>query len=319
MPRSDLLVSLVRAGALEDSHAFRKIVEEIAAEERAKHHHAVANRIESELRDALRRDHEPSIRKAKLPFLTEREPCRRLDEVILSAESRRLCSELVEEQARADLLRSHNVEPRSRLLLTGPPGTGKTSLAEALAHELMVPLLVVRYERLVGSYLGETAERLAAVFDYARTRHCVLFFDEFETIGKERGDLHETGEVKRLVSSLLMQVDELPSYVLTVAATNHAELLDRAAWRRFQVTLEMPMPTRAGLEAFFDRFQRRLGMELGVGLRTLAEAARGLSYADAEELGLDIVRQFVLRLPDGRMQDVARDRVKKFKKPLRSK
>ena len=90
----------------------------------------------------------------------------------------------------------------------------------------MVPLLVVRYESIVGTYLGETAVRIRKLFEYAATRKCVLFFDEFETLGKERGDTHETGEIKRVVSSLLLQIDNLPSHVVVIGATNHAELLD---------------------------------------------------------------------------------------------
>ena len=84
--------------------------------------------------------------------------------------------------------------------MIGPPGNGKTSLAEAIAEALMIPILTVRYESIIGSYLGETASRLSKLFEYAKTRECVLFFDEFETLGKERGDVHETGEIKRVVS-----------------------------------------------------------------------------------------------------------------------
>ncbi len=120
------------------------------------------------------------------------------------------------------------MEPRHRVLLVGPPGNGKTVLAEAIAEALGVGFFVVRYEYLIGSYLGETASRLRRILDYARTTPCVLFFDEFDAIGKERGDTHETGEIKRVVSTLLMQVDDLPSYTVLIAATNHPELLDRA-------------------------------------------------------------------------------------------
>ena len=133
--------------------------------------------------------------------------------------------ELIEEHRRADLLRAHNLEPRHRVLLTGPPGNGKTSFAEALATELAVPLLSVRYESLIASYLGETAVRFSRLFDQVRVRRCVLFFDEFDVVGKERGDVHETGEIKRVVSSLLLQIDALPSHVVAVSATNHPELL----------------------------------------------------------------------------------------------
>jgi SpoVK/Ycf46/Vps4 family AAA+-type ATPase len=161
--------------------------------------------------------------------------------------------QLVEEQHRADLLRAHGIQPRHRVLLSGPPGNGKTSVAEAIAEALAVQFFTVRYDALIGSYLGETNTRLARLFDYARTTPCVLFFDEFDSVGKERGDIHETGEIKRVVSFLLMQIDQLPSYVVTVAATNHAELLDRAVWRRFQLRLALPQPSRETL-AFRSRF-----------------------------------------------------------------
>jgi SpoVK/Ycf46/Vps4 family AAA+-type ATPase len=138
--------------------------------------------------------------------------------------------------------------------LVGPPGNGKTSLAEAVAEALAVPFFVVHYETMIGSFLGETAGRLKRVFDYARTTPCVLFFDEFDAVGKERGDIHETGEIKRVVTSLLMQIDDLPSYTIVIAATNHAELLDRAVWRRFQLRLGLPTPTTKELTGYFEKF-----------------------------------------------------------------
>jgi SpoVK/Ycf46/Vps4 family AAA+-type ATPase len=110
-------------------------------------------------------------------------------------------------------------------------------LAEALAFELAVPFFTVRYDAIITSYLGETAQRLRRLFDFIRTEPCVLFFDEFDAIGKERGDIHETGEIKRVVTTLLLQLDDLPSHCVLVGATNHSELLDRATWRRFQLSL----------------------------------------------------------------------------------
>lgn len=315
MARSDLLLNLVRAGVMAQDDAFRRTVEAIAAEERGKNHHVLADRLEEELAEqggTVRRRLTRGTRQPA-PYLSEKDPRRGLQDLVLPEAIRTACSELVEEQNRAEILRAHNLEPRHRLLLTGPPGVGKTSLAEALARELMVPLLVVRYERLVGSYLGETAERLAEIFDYARTRQCVLFFDEFDTVGKERGDAHETGEVKRLVSSLLMQVDELPSYVVAVGATNHPELLDRAAWRRFELTLEMPMPSRSALEEFFGEFQERAKTSLGLSPRTLAGHTLGCSFSDAERLALDVLRRYVLAGPNADIRKIAKARVAAFR------
>src|SRR5439155_920913 len=119
----------------------------------------------------------------------ESTPQRKLGDLSLDPIVINSCTQLIEEQHRADVLRAHNLEPRHRVLLVGPPGNGKTSLAEAIADALAVPIVCVKYEGVIGSYLGETANRLRHLFDYIRTQTCVLFFDEFDSIGKERGDL----------------------------------------------------------------------------------------------------------------------------------
>ena len=169
-----------------------------------------------------------------------------------------------------------------------------TSPQKPFAEAVAVPLFVVRYEAIIGSYLGETASRLKRVFDYARTIPCVLFFDEFDAIGKERGDTHETGEIKRVVSSLLMQVDELPSYTIVTAATNHPELLDRAAWRRFQLRLTLPFPSPKQLAEFIGSFLTRFGDNAGQSPVAIAKALGTISYAEAEEFCLDVRRRQVL-------------------------
>ncbi|OXC76688.1 AAA family ATPase [Caballeronia sordidicola] len=316
MSRADLLVSLVKAGSQGDQQLLRTTVEAMAAEERAKHHHQLADKLVENLGSAKSGPRSVEVVRSfdggHGGLLYEVEPRRTLDSLLLNEAVLTACRELVEEQHRKDLLRSYGVEPRHRVLLSGAPGNGKTSLAEALAAELMVPLFVVRYEAVIGSFLGETSGRLKRLFDFVRTHQCVLFFDEFDTLGKERGDTHETGEIKRVVSSLLLQIDALPSHVVVVTATNHAELLDRAVWRRFQLRLALPEPTVAQKEEWFVRLQKRLDAPLGITPKTLASKLEASSFSDLEQFCEDIQRRYVLALPAANLKRIIVERLKQW-------
>lgn len=319
MARSDLLLNLVRAGVAGDNRTFRTAVHAIVAEERAKQHNVIADKLERVVAmtshmttEAMRHSVEATSSSRARDYIHEINPRRRLDEVFLPEIAQTEVRQLIEEQARASTLRSHGLEPRNRLLLIGPPGNGKTTLAEAVAEALGRPLFVVRYESMIGSFLGETAARLKRVFDYARTTPCVLFFDEFDTLGKERGDKHETGEIKRVVSSLLLQIDDLPSYAVVIAATNHAELLDRAVWRRFQIRITLPLPTTKQLACFIDTLTARVGIELGVSSSQIAKTLGESSFSDAEEFILNIVRRQILTLGERSAADIVREQLKQW-------
>lgn len=309
MARADILLDLVRAGAKGEQLQFRKALEALIAEERAKQHHILADRLSGYVHpENGKQNGAPSFRgSAYTDLFYEVTPEKRLSDLLLPPAVEKACRELTEEQARADLLRSHNLEPRHRLLLVGPPGNGKTSLATALAAELAVPLIVVKYESVIASYLGETAVRLSRLFDQVRTRQCVLFFDEFDVVGKERGDVHETGEIKRVVSSLLLQIDALPSYVVVATATNHPELLDRAVWRRFQLRMELPRPSGEQAIEWFTRLGSQLGVNLGHKPETLARALSGASFSELEDFSTDLRRRFVLSLPNADLKQIVSD------------
>lgn len=314
MARADLLIEIVKAGAEGNQELFRKALEALITEERSKQHKILADRLAEHLNfngNPVR----PMRTAAALPnsearLYHEVRPRRGFADLLLPPLVQRACTELVEEHNRVDLLRAHNLEPRNRVLLVGPPGNGKTSLAEALAQELGSPMLVVRYESIIGSYLGETAVRLAKLFEQARVQRCVLFFDEFDVIGKERGDVHETGEIKRVVSSLLLQVDQLPPHVVVITATNHSELLDRAVWRRFQLRLDLPMPGEGQRVGWLQMFETRSGLELGYSHEHLARQLDGLSFAELEQFGQDVQRRYVLTMPGADVRGVVDDRLK---------
>jgi SpoVK/Ycf46/Vps4 family AAA+-type ATPase len=307
MARSDLLVSLVRAGAAGDREMVKSAAEALMADERAKKHHVLADRLQRAL----------SAVPVTPPALTtpvnaagtgkeaiiEIQPRTRFEDLLLPLPVQENGRQLVEEHIRADVLRAHGYEPRHRILLSGPPGNGKTSFAEAVAEALALPFFVVRYDALIGSYLGETNARLRKLFDYVRTQPSVLFFDEFDAIGKERGDTHETGEIKRVVSFLLMQLDQLPSYVVVVAATNHAELLDRAVWRRFQVRLGLPAPDRKHVEVFLDRVISNWPEAPRMAVRKIAGRLGVVSYAEVLDFCQNIRRRHILGLGEVSIDD----------------
>lgn len=321
MARADLICELIKSGLIKDDVSFRKAAEAICAEERSKQHEILANKISELLNNNqypnnLNTRNSPQIinspNNITNQLFYEKVPNKRLDQLLLPGNVYNSCRDLIEEQTRIDLLRSYGLEPRNKVLLIGPPGNGKTSVAEGLAEALMVPLLTVRYESIIGAYLGETASRLSKLFEYAKTRQCVLFFDEFDTIGKERGDQQETGEIKRVVSSLLLQIDALPSYVVTIAATNHDALLDKAVWRRFQLKLELPKPTRRNLEHWFSSFEKKMNFSFGLEPSTLAKKLYGKSYAEAEEFALSVYRKFILRSPTASSKAITNEQLKLF-------
>lgn len=198
-------------------------------------------------------------------------------------------------------------------MLVGPPGTGKTSLAEAIAAELGFPFLTVRYEGLVGSYLGETASRLQQILNYASRTPCVLFFDEFETVGKERADTQETGEIKRVVSSLLLHLDAVPTHCVVICATNHPELLDRAVWRRFEVRLQLPPPSDPELKEWFTRTERTFG-SIGMSAGEFVALFRGETFSEVEAVTLEARRRVVLSHGKMKSSDAFKEAVTKWER-----
>lgn len=313
MARADILISLVQSASKNDMVSFRKSVESMIAEERAKKHNILADRLASSLNNGSKNSISVRPNGEVNDLVFEVVPQKNFEDLILNEQMLKICRELIEEQHRADLLRSYGLEPRNRILLVGSPGNGKTSLAEALATNLMYPFFVIRYENLIGSYLGETASRLKKVFEYVKTRNCVLFFDEFDTIGKERGDTKETGEIKRVVSSLLLQIDRLPSYVVVITASNHPELLDRAVWRRFQIRLDLEAPDKKQIKGFIELFIKKTGINLNYNIESLSEKLSNYSFSEVEEFCTDVLRQAVLTHKQDNARNIISEKLKQWK------
>ena len=150
--------------------------------------------------------------------------------------------QVAREREHCERLAQAGVDPTRSVLFTGPPGVGKTLAAKWIARELGQPLAILDLSAVMSSFLGRTGGNVRAVLDFARDHNCILLLDELDAVAKRRDDTSEIGELKRLVTVLLQEIDEWPPSCLLLAATNHAKLLDPAVWRRFEVVVEFPLP-----------------------------------------------------------------------------
>lgn len=215
-------------------------------------------------------------------------------DVILSKENKDNLETFILSYKNADKLNSMGIGVSNTLLLYGPPGCGKTQCAYLIARELSLPLVIARLDSLISSYLGTTAKNIRALFDFAQKMPCVLFLDEFDAIAKARDDSNELGELKRVVNSLLQNVDAMSTDSLLIAATNHDKLLDSAVWRRFEYKLRIELPDTKAIIEMIDLFTRNGHNLSDKEKNELATALSGLSGANIEEILMKAMRKAII-------------------------
>lgn len=212
-------------------------------------------------------------------LLTVTYPANRFGDMVLDDLASSQLQRIIKEQRLQVRIKEHGLSPRRKLLLVGPPGTGKTMTASALAGELGLPLFLVRLDSLITKFMGETAAKLRQVFDAIADIRGVYFFDEFDAIGTQRGSSNDVGEIRRVLNSFLQMIEHDQSNSLIIAATNHPEVLDSALFRRFDDVLEYHLPTP--IQAL-ELIRLRLGSFAPKPFKKdgLPEQVRGLSYAE---------------------------------------
>lgn len=305
MANGKILRQLIKAGVSGDSDAFRRASEAVIQDERQKQHHLLANDLEQMLygeylkpvkqngRSAL--PVPPVDKERGLPLLDIRQAQRPLEEMVLPESSQVAIEELLEEHRRADVLRSFGMKPSGKVIFHGPPGCGKTLAAEVIAFELDLPLAIVSLDALVSSFLGETAANLRKVFDFIAEYPMVALFDEFDAIGKERSDSGEHGELRRVVNAVLQMMDAYQGKSLILAATNHEQILDSAIWRRFDETIDFPLPNRDQIKQILSLKLRGVRRQFELDEKPLLDLFSNRSGADIERIVRRAVKRMILR------------------------
>jgi SpoVK/Ycf46/Vps4 family AAA+-type ATPase len=206
-------------------------------------------------------------------------PQTRMADLVLQRDVRDRLDRVILEQRQHDQLRAQGFRPLRRLLLVGPPGTGKTMTASALAGDLHLPLFVIRLDGLITKFMGETAAKLRLVFDALSETRGVYLFDEVDALGGERARMNDVGEIRRVLNSFLQFLEQDESESLLVAATNHPQMLDRAMFRRFDAVIDYPLPTPEVAQSIIKNRLANVRLQR-IAWAQVKSAANGLSHSE---------------------------------------
>lgn len=306
MATAQQIIALLNSHVQGDQEQFLSIALQVAAGEARSGRKDTADQLRRLVQTARNeaRQSQPKADSGAIPIarprgelqtlLSVQYPKLRLDQMVLDKATVKRLNDLLKQQAQRDLLRVHGKVPSSRLLLAGPPGSGKTMTAAALAGELHLPLFSVRLDALMTRYLGETAAKLRLIFDHVAATRGVFLFDEFDAIGGHRGADNDVGEMRRVLNSFLQFMEEENSTdSVIIAATNHPELLDHALGRRFDDVIVYDMPddkaARQVIERHLGTFRPRQ-----VAWAKILPGAVGLSHAEIARGVDDVIKRAIM-------------------------
>lgn len=303
MANSKQIKALLKAHADGDDDHFFVVAMQVAASEAKQGHGKIAEELRMLIDEAKAKRH-TSIAQAKaIPIAQPRGelvdllevsyPKNVMSQMILATPIKTRLQRTIIEHRHNPKIRSHGLTPRRKLLLVGPPGTGKTMTASALAGELGVPLFLVRIDRLITKFMGETAAKLRVVFNAVKNVRGIYFFDEFDAIGSNRGLINDVGEIRRVLNSFLQMIEQDDSNSVIIAATNHPEILDYALFRRFDDIIEYELPSaievgkllRNKLSGFVSK---------GFNWENVSKVAHTLSYAEISRAAEDAMKDAII-------------------------
>ena len=303
MASAEQLKALLRSHIEGDEGRFLSIAMQVAAHEAKLGHGKLAEELRDMIDAAKSRSQNlagagklVSLNKPRgelVGLLSVSYPHTRLSEMILDDTVSKKLKRTIKEQRFFAKLKEHGLSPRRKLLFVGPPGTGKTMTAAALAGELGVPLFLVRLDALITKYMGETAAKLRQVFDAITEVRGIYFFDEFDAIGSQRGMANDVGEIRRVLNSFLQMIEQDQSHSVIIAATNHPDILDYALFRRFDDMIQYGLPNQeqviSVLKARMTGFQAKR-----FAWSKIAEHATGLSHAEISRAADEAIKDSII-------------------------
>ena len=313
MARSDQVKALLRAYAGDNHEHFYAVAMQMAADEAHRGHTKLAAELR-DLVDAAKAGKKPGLSSVRSKgvqrptplaqpkgelseLLTVQYPHEHLQHMVLSDSVRRNLDRVLREQRHHEQLRVHGLSPRRKLLLVGPPGTGKTMTAAALAGELRLPLFTARFDSLITKFMGESASKLRLVFEALKSTRGVYFFDEFDSLGLQRGSQHDVAEMRRTLNMFLQLIEQDTSESLLIAATNHGKDLDRALFRRFDDVIQYEAPDERQIEALLRNSLGTFATS-NIDFHKLSRIGHGESHADIVKACLDALKDAIMEGED---------------------
>ncbi|MEH1775382.1 AAA family ATPase [Nostoc sp.] len=308
MARGEILRKLFRSFSRNEREEFLAAAMELIEEEKNKNHILLARDLEKLLQNGNgyskplaanqapwnQFSEPPKDKDTGLALLEVKQFDLTWDHIVLSEKIFDTLQEIVLENRKQDILAAYNLKPKNKLLFCGPPGCGKTQTAKVLSSALGLPLVYVNLTAVFSSYLGETATNLQKIFTYIEKGEWLVLFDEFDAIARDRDNLNEHGEVKRLVNSLLQLIDNTTNQSIFVAATNHEKLLDSAVWRRFDEVIFFDNPSVELRTALLSRYLSAIRYT-AINLSTFADQLENATGADIERICSDAIKAVILR------------------------